>query len=295
MTNARSSAGSGYAATTGALFLCLFAGQAALIAMSPVLVEAANDLQVSPATAGQLRTITGLAAGITALTFGAVAGRIGLRRQLLLASTVLALASVASAAAPTFALLALSQLPVGVAVAVLTTSGTLATAEWVAPEQRTRALSWVLVGQPAAWIVGMPLIGLLGERSWRYGWLALPLAAAVAAGIVVASRAGEPPARSRPARARAALADRTVARWLASELFANAAWAGTLVYAGALFAESYGTSPKLTGCLLAFAAGAYVAGNLTCRRLVASRTTANSRPAGHPPRRQRQPLRTCAF
>jgi predicted MFS family arabinose efflux permease len=123
------------------------------------------------------------------------------------------------------------------------------------------------MGQPAAWIVGMPLIGLLGEQSWRYGWLALPLAAAVAAGICVASRAGQPPAHSRPAGARAALADRTLARWLASELLANAAWAGTLVYAGALFTESYSTSTKLTGCLLATAAGAYVAGNLTCRHL----------------------------
>ena len=101
---------------------------------------------------------------------------------------------------------------------MLTTAGTLAAAEWVSPEQRTRTLSWALVGQPAAWIVGMPLIGLLGERSWRYGWLALPLAAAVAAGILVASRSGQPPARSQPARARAALGDRALARWLASEL-----------------------------------------------------------------------------
>jgi predicted MFS family arabinose efflux permease len=260
--------GGGYRGATAALFLCLFAGQAALIAMSPVLANAASDLHVSTAAAGQLRTITGLAAGITALLLGTLAGRFGLGRQLLLASTLLALGSVASAAAPSFALLAFAQLPVGVAVAVLTTAGTLAAAEWVSPEKRTHALSWALVGQPAAWIVGMPLIGLLGERSWRYGWLALPLAAAVASGILVASRSGQPPARSRPAHARTALADRKLARWLASELFANAAWAGTLVYAGALFAESYGTSSKLAGCLLAVAAGAYVAGNLTCRRLV---------------------------
>ena len=76
----------------------------------------------------------------------------------------------------------------GVAVAALTTAGTLAAAEWVSPALRTRTLSWALIGQPAAWIVGMPLIGLLGERSWRYGWLALPLAAALAAG----SAAGRP-------------------------------------------------------------------------------------------------------
>jgi DHA1 family inner membrane transport protein len=256
-------------ATIGPLFLCLFAAQAAVISMSPVLADAASDLHVSTAAAGQVRTITGLAAGITGLTLGVVSGRLGLGRQLLAASSLLALGSVASAAAPSFALLALAQLPVGIAVAVLTTAGTLATAEWVSPGRQTHALSWALVGQPAAWIVGMPLIGLLGERSWRYGWLSLPLVAAIVAGALVASRAGKPPARRQPVRSRTVLADRTLARWLASELFANSAWAGTLVYAGALFAESYGTSAALTGCLLALAAGSYVAGNLACRRLVA--------------------------
>jgi predicted MFS family arabinose efflux permease len=260
----------GYRAVSVVLFLCLFAGQAALIAMSPVLADVASDLDVSTAAAGQLRTITGLAAGITALVLGALAGRVGLGRQLLAASALLAIASIASAAAPTYLLLAVAQLPVGVAVAVLTTAGTLAAAEWVTPDLRTRTLSWALIGQPAAWIVGMPLVGVLGERSWRYGWLALPLAAAVAAATLVASRAGQPPAQTRPARIRAALANRALARWLASELLANAAWAGTLVYAGALFAESYGASTKLTGCLLALAACAYVAGNLICRRLVRS-------------------------
>ncbi len=263
----RTSDRSGGHGVTVALFMALFAGQAAVIALSPVLADAASDLHVSTAAAGQLRTITGLAAGVTAVCLGAVGARIGLGRQLLAAAALLALGSLASAAAPTFLLLALAQLPVGVAVAVLTTAGTLAAAEWVSPERRTRVLSWALVGQPAAWILGMPLIGLVGEASWRLG-LAFPLAASVGAGILVASRAGRPPAESRPAGSRVALANRTIARWLVSELLANAAWAGTLVYAGALFAESYGTSTGRTGCLLAVTAIAYVAGNLACRRLV---------------------------
>ena len=153
-------------------------------------------------------------------------------------------------------------------MALITTSATLAAAEWVAPELRTRTLSWTLVGQPAAWIVGMPLAGLLGEHSWRYAWLALPFAAALVAAGLVASRRSERPSPVAPVPARAALADPTVGRWLAAELLANAAWAGTLVYAGALFAQSYGTSSGETGCLLALAAVAYVAGNLASRRLV---------------------------
>jgi predicted MFS family arabinose efflux permease len=258
----------GYARVSVTLFAALFAGQAALIAMSPVLAKAASDLHVSTAAAGQLRTVTGLAAGVTALTLGAVTARVALGRLLLGASAVLAAGSLASALAPGYPLLVAAQVPVGVAVAVLTSVGTLAAAEWVHPDLRTRALSWALVGQPAAWIVGMPLVGLLGERSWRYGWLALPLAAAVAAGLLTAPRAGRRRAPSRPAPVRTAIRDRAIARWLASELLANTAWAGTLVFAGALFTESYHASTALTGCLLAVAAAAYVAGNLACRRFV---------------------------
>jgi DHA1 family inner membrane transport protein len=250
------------------LFAVLFAGQSAVIAMSPVLAEAAADLHVSTATAGQLRTITGIAAGVTAVLLGVVATRIDLRRQLVGGTVLLGLGSLASAAAPDYTLLAVAQLPVGVAVALLTTAGTLAAAEWVPAELRTRVLSWALVGQPTAWIVGMPLLGLAGAHSWRYGWLVLPFAAATTATWLVArSRASaSPPAPT--ARGSVVLRDPAIGSWLGSELFANAAWAGTLVYAGALFAELHETSTSATGMLLAIAATAYVAGNLASRDLV---------------------------
>jgi predicted MFS family arabinose efflux permease len=236
--------------------------------MSPVLAEAARDLDVSTAAAGQLRTVTGLAAALTALAVGTLAIRVGLGRLLLGGSLLLALGSLASAAAPSYWLLVFAQLPIGVGVAIVTSVGTLAAAEWAPPDQRTKVLSWALVGQPAAWIIGMPLIGTVGELSWRYGWLALPLVAAVAAAVLAAARTAAPPAIGGQPRLRAAVADREVARWLASELSANTAWAGTLVFAGALFTESYGTSPGVTGYLLAVAAIAYIGGNLASRRLV---------------------------
>ena len=167
MTDATNDTKDGYARVSVTLFAALFASQAALIAMSPVLAKAASDLHVSTAAAGQLRTVTGLAAGLTALSLGVVTARVALGRLLLGAAGLLAAGSLASALAPSYPLLVAAQLPVGVAVAVLTSVGTLAAAEWVHPDLRTRALSWALVGQPAAWIVGMPLVGLLGERSWR--------------------------------------------------------------------------------------------------------------------------------
>ncbi|HEX3330768.1 MAG TPA: MFS transporter [Gaiellales bacterium] len=250
------------------LFACLFAAQAAVIVMSPVLVEAAADLHVSTATAGQLRTATGLAAAAAALLVGPLSARLGLRRLLLIGSLVLAIGSTASAAAPTFGGLLAAQVPVGAGVGILTTAATLASAEWVAPELRSRVLSWALVGQPAAWIVGMPLIGTLGRISWRIGWLGLPVAAAIVAGALIACRSAVQPSRVGRTTIRTVIADATLGAWLTAELSANAAWAGTLVYAGALFAQSYGVSTASTGWLLAVAAAAYVVGNISARRLV---------------------------
>jgi predicted MFS family arabinose efflux permease len=249
------------------LFLCLFAGQAGLIALAPVLVQVAGDLEVSTAAAGQLRTISGLAAGAVALGLAALARRLGLRRLLVGGAVALAMGSLASAAAPSFAALALAQLVVGAGVGLLGAAATAAAAEWAPPEQRTRVLSWALIGNPAAWIVGMPAIGLVGEWSWRYAWLALPFVAAVAAALAATRGPASTPGTSVPGGLLAALADRDVARWAASELLAGSAWLGLLVYSGALFIESYGTSTTLTGFALAFAAAAFVAGNLACRRL----------------------------
>jgi DHA1 family inner membrane transport protein len=248
------------------LFVCLFAGQMGLITLSPVLVEVASDLGVSTAAAGQLRTVSGLAAGVTALGLTVVARRLGLRYLLVGGSTLLALGSLASAAAPSYRALALAQVLVGVAVAVLFTAGTAAAAEWVPPEQRARVLSFALIGYPAAWIVGMPAIGLVGEAGWRYAWLALPLVAGVAAAFAAARGPCSASSGAVGGGVLAALADRDVARWALGELLANSAWIGLLVYAGALFTESYGTSTAQTGIVLALAAVAFVAGNLTFRR-----------------------------
>jgi predicted MFS family arabinose efflux permease len=250
-----------------ALFLTLFAGQSGLIALSPVLTRVASDLDVSASTAGQLRTISGLAAGSAALVLPRAARRLGLRSLLLAGTGLVAAGSVASSVAPSFEWLALAQVAIGVGVAVLLTSATTAAAEWVPDEHRARALSWALIGQPAAWIVGMPLIGALGELSWRLGLLAMPLLGSTLAAFALAGRPGTAPV-DRKVGLGAALGQAPVARWAVAELLASAGWTGTLVYSGALFAQSYDTSPLLTGLVLAGVAGAFVAGNVAFRSLV---------------------------
>jgi DHA1 family inner membrane transport protein len=250
------------------LFLSLFAAQAGLIVVQPVLAQIASDFSVATATAGQLRAVSGLAAGIMALVVAPLAGRLGLRELLLGATGLLALGSLASAIAPSLLILALIQVGIGVAIGVLLTAGTSAAGEWVAPEQGARALSWALSGQAAGWVVGMPLIGIVGEMGWRYAWLAFPFVASLLAALALSRAAVPRESGSTNASVAVALADRRVRLWAVGELLASSAWAGTLVFAGALFTESYEASLPLTGLLLAPAGLAVIAGNVVFRRLV---------------------------
>ena len=250
------------------LFVCLFAGQAALIAVSPVLPEVASDFGVSIATAGQLRSVSGLAAGLVALALGAAAARLGLRDLLLLGLGVLAAGSLLSSAAPSFGVLVAAQVAVGGGLALVLSGGLAAAAAWTTDERRAPVLSWALVGQPGAWIVGMPVVGLLGGVSWRLGWLVVPFAASVVALVAVGRRPAE--VASEEGRGTWLLLRRNpkVAGWALGELLAFSAWAGTLVFAGALLVESYSASPGAAGVLLGLAAVAYLPGNFIARRWI---------------------------
>jgi predicted MFS family arabinose efflux permease len=249
------------------LALCLFANQAGMLVLSPILLDVARDFGVSTAAAGQLRSISGAVAAVTALCIGYLAARIGLRRLLLAGLVTMALAAGLAAASPSFAVLALSQALLGIAIGVLLSCGIAGATAWIPPARRADALSAVLSGQAAAWLVGMPVVGLVGEVSWRLAWLALPLAAAIPAFVLAT---GLPPVTRRPARLVDELTtltrDRVVALWWLGEVAAFSAWVGMLVYSGALLIDSYGVSLRETGLLLGFVFVAYVPSSLLFRR-----------------------------
>ncbi|HSI97006.1 MAG TPA: MFS transporter [Gaiellaceae bacterium] len=254
-------------AVAATLLAALAASQAALVVLNPVLPEVAADLGISIAAAGQLRTVSGLVAGATALTAGLLAARIGLRELLGGGLAILAVGSALSAAAPGFLVLALAQALVGAGIGISYSVAVAAAAEWVAPGDRSRVLAIALLGPPLAWIVGMPIVGVVGEASWRLAWIAVPLSTALVAGVLLARRPPTPPASVR-ADLWSVLVHPGVARWSTGELLAFSGWAGSLVFMGALFVESYGLSIAATGFVLGFGALVYVPGNLLFRRWV---------------------------
>jgi MFS transporter, DHA1 family, inner membrane transport protein len=253
------------------LFATMFASQASFLVLTAILPDLAGDFGVSTATAGQARTLAAVAGAVTALALGRLGRRLGVRELLLLGLGLVAVGSLASALAPNLAAFAGAQAAIGAAAAILLSAGVAAAGEWAEAGERARVLSWALLGQPAAWVAGMPLIGVISDLDWRYAWLAVPLAASVVALPAVALRPGHAApgtgaGKATPAGTGPVWRRPPVARWALGELMAYSGWGATLVYAGALFIHSYGLSTAQTGVLLGAAALGYFPGTLLARR-----------------------------
>ena len=176
---------------------------------------------------------------------------------------LLAAGSALSITAPSAGALAAGQALVGAASSLVVAAGVAAAAEWTAADGRERTVAWALVGAPTAWIVGMPVVGLLASASWRAA-LALPVLAAVAATLALRAAPATLPAANET-RIRSALRDPALRRWAIGEAFAYAAWGGVLAYAGALLVESYDASVTAVGVALGIGATAYIPGTFAAR------------------------------
>jgi len=256
--------------TAALLFVCLFAVQASFLTVAPILPELAREFGVSTATGGQLRTVSGLAGAIAAIVAIVLRRRANVRQLLTIGLVALATGAVASAAAPSFAALAAAQIPLGAGLALVLGAGLAAAVAWSSPGDRPRVLTWTLLGQPGAWVAGMPVIGLVADVDWRLAW-AVPLTAALVALAGVRHRR---PVEQQPASRDASPAATSLWRrpdvvgWALGELFAFTAWSGVLVYIGALLIESYDLSTGTTGLALGAAAAAYFPATLLAKRYI---------------------------
>jgi MFS transporter, DHA1 family, inner membrane transport protein len=250
------------------LFLVMFSTQASLIALTPTLQQVAADFGVSAAVVGQLRAITGLVAGIVSLALGPMSRGRSLQSLLATGLGLLAAGSLLAAAAPTFAVLAASQVVIGGGVALVLACAVAASAEWSSPSARAKTLSLALLGQPMAWVAGLPLIGAVADHGWRVGWILVPFASSVIGLMALHRGADHGQSGGITGSWRTMVVRRDVRRWAIGELLAFAAWSGALVYAGALFVDSYGLSPSATGALLGLCAIAYFPGNTLSRRWI---------------------------
>lgn len=250
------------------LFLCMFAAQAAVFVLAPILPRIAEEFTVPIAAVGQLRAISGLVAGITTLALGTLAWQLSLRDLIAAGLLLVGLGSLVAALALDFAMLVVAHVALGVGLGVVLSAAVAATAQWAPPGSRTGTLSWALMGPPAAAILGTLGAGLLADLSWRAAWLAVPFASSILALAAVRTRPPGNHAGSERVSLRQVWRLPAISGWLVGELLAYSAWSAIPVYAAAQLIQSYGSSAALAGLAVSASAAAFMIGNAVTRRWV---------------------------
>jgi predicted MFS family arabinose efflux permease len=162
--------------------------------LAGLLPGMAHDLRSTQAMCGLGVALFTAAYAISAPALAFVAERYSTRTALLAGLGLFTLGNVATALAPSLAVLLLARLFAGVGAGLYSPLAASSAANMVDPGQRGRALSLVLAGLSAGTALGVPS-GLLIEDQLGWRWtIGLIVLLGVLAATGVASRTGEFPA-----------------------------------------------------------------------------------------------------
>ncbi len=275
-TSARSAdqAATGDSFILTALIVTMIVNQTGVVIISPLVVDIGASFGVSESLAGQLRTVAALSSAILAPYIGVLSERTGRKPILLAGLGIIGVTGFASALAPTFWVLMLVQFMTGIGVACLLSMGMAAVGDYFAPGRRSWAMGIVNIGQPLAWIIGLPLIGLLADSfSWRWSFFGVPFLFSIV-GLLFVLRLPKPEPSSAtgerpdPRQAlREILSDRSATAWVLTELCAYTGWAGTLTFLGVFYIDRFDLSAGTASPLLSLSALGFVGGSLGAHRI----------------------------
>ncbi|WP_242894496.1 MFS transporter [Actinomadura litoris] len=146
-----------------------------------LLTAVGSALHVSEGTAGLMVTVPSLVAAVAAPLVPMLVGGMDRRLLLLGLMALMTLANIASALAPSFAVLVVSRVLVGVAIGGFWAVASGLAVRLVAPAHVARATAIIFGGVGAANVFGVPLGTLLGEFSgWRVAFATLSVLALAA-------------------------------------------------------------------------------------------------------------------
>ncbi|AXB43250.1 MFS transporter [Amycolatopsis albispora] len=146
-----------------------------------LLTQISPALAVTEGLAGLSVTVPSIIAGVAAPLVPLVAGRLDRRILLVALMVLMSVANVASWLAPTFEVLLVSRVFVGIAIGGFWAIGGGLAVRLVSAENVPKATSIIFAGVAAANVLGVPLGTILGTGlGWRFAFAALGVAALVA-------------------------------------------------------------------------------------------------------------------
>lgn len=165
------------------------------ISLSPLLTSISQTFEVSESAAGQLATIQGIVGTISALISAPWMNRFPRRTWLRAELLLLCLGVTISALAPSFAVMVVARMVIGVGAGALVANCFTAASEVVRdPRRQGRAVGIVASGTTIATMLGVPAVAWLNDLlGWRValGCLLIPLIASlVGTSLLPAGRGG---------------------------------------------------------------------------------------------------------
>lgn len=223
--------------------------------ITPILPDISEDLGVRVAVAGLLVTAYAIVGGIAAIFSGPFIDRLGRKPVVVAGMSVLTVATILSAFAPNFALLAASRAMAGLGVACLTPAVFAAVGDYFSYEERGRAMSWVVTANTSASIFGVPAGAVIsGLVSWRWTFILLTVLLGVFTWLIFFKLPADSPRTEQQSSAgmRSVL---TVFRAggtmmaILSNFIATSYWFVFATYMGAYFHDEFGLAKWALGAL----------------------------------------------
>jgi MFS transporter, DHA1 family, inner membrane transport protein len=238
--------------------------------LAGILPQIAGGLHESAGAAGQVITAFALTYGLAAPFLATFTSKLPRKSLMAFALTLFVLANLASAAAPTLALLLAARVAAGIGAALYTPSASAAAVTLAGPARRGRALAVILGGLTAGTVLGVPVGTAIGQHvSWRASLVFVAAVSVLAlTGLLLTLPALPlPPAMPMTTRLKVLIRGRVLAMVVVMLLSSAAS---IMVYT--YIAEVLGKTARTTGTALAIAlllwgiggmAGAFGSGWLT--------------------------------
>lgn len=162
------------------------------VSTSPLLTAISDDFGVSESAVGQLATIGGIVATVSALVSAPWMGRFSRRTWLRAELGLLMVAVLVSALAPSFLVMVFGRIMIGLAAGALIANCFTAASEVVhEPGKQGRAVGIVASGTTVAILAGLPAIAFLEDHfgwRWALGCLLIPLGLSLAGTALLPAR-----------------------------------------------------------------------------------------------------------
>jgi predicted MFS family arabinose efflux permease len=235
--------------------------------LGPLLLQLADEFEVSLAQAGLLASATALPWALAAPLLGPLSDRFGRRRMLGASLLGLGLATLAAALAPSFGALFSIRVVAGLLASAGPTSVLAAVGDQIQPGRRASALGWVNAGFGLAALVGVPAVGAVGGLyNWRTAFVVMGLVTLLLAGLIwwrlPGSSGRHASGRAILAAYRSILADRRFPPILIANVCERSVFATVGLYLASYLIQRYGLSLLEVAPLLALTALGTIAGNV---------------------------------